>query len=504
MKQMKWFAALAALWLTFGASAAEMIDLLVSATDFGLNPQTNTLVTLTPDAPLRRTYGTNLITLTARQVRTTSTGFALFKDTLWGIYSLDIPGTTPTSWRLWITTNYSGRVSAALFVTNSTAMPPNPTANYYTMGQVDALLLSAATATNAVTAGVSNQWRVDATNAALGTFPVGMVTNGQSNVALNGTTNNATAYWWDGSASYPSLSANGGSLVVRDTEGDLGDIRAETFHAAATNGVAGFVGDASGLTNGNASNILASGTVPLARLGASGTPGSATFLRGDNTWQVPPANYTAVAGTGIMITTAGSTNTISLYAAPSVTSFVNDKNTVEIGTTITSTVLTWVLGGGAITNQSLDNSIGTRPVADRTYTHSSSYTTDRTYTLTLLDGTSTVTATSPVYFSHKRYFGTSTNTTLTSAQIIALTNEFSATRVKSAFSVSPVGEYIYFAYPASWGAASFTVNGLVNTAWGLVPGGGTVSFLNASGNTTAFNLYRTDTVLTGTYLITVY
>jgi hypothetical protein len=40
------------------------------------------------------------------------------------------------------------------------------------------------------------------------------------------------------------------------------------------------------LTNLNASN-LASGTVPVARLGSSGTPSATTFLRGDNTWATP-------------------------------------------------------------------------------------------------------------------------------------------------------------------------------------------------------------------------
>lgn len=47
-------------------------------------------------------------------------------------------------------------------------------------------------------------------------------------------------------------------------------------------------GDASALFDLNADN-LASGTVPLARLG-SGTPDNTKFLRGDNTWQVPVAN----------------------------------------------------------------------------------------------------------------------------------------------------------------------------------------------------------------------
>lgn len=42
-------------------------------------------------------------------------------------------------------------------------------------------------------------------------------------------------------------------------------------------------GNGSGLTNLNGSNI-GSGTVPVARLGSSGTRDSTTFLRGDNTW----------------------------------------------------------------------------------------------------------------------------------------------------------------------------------------------------------------------------
>jgi hypothetical protein len=47
----------------------------------------------------------------------------------------------------------------------------------------------------------------------------------------------------------------------------------------------------SGNTALNASN-LTSGTVPLARLGASGTTNSTTFLRGDNTWATPASSGT--------------------------------------------------------------------------------------------------------------------------------------------------------------------------------------------------------------------
>lgn len=44
-----------------------------------------------------------------------------------------------------------------------------------------------------------------------------------------------------------------------------------------------FNGSGAPLTSLNATN-LASGTVPVARLGSSGTPSSSTYLRGDNTW----------------------------------------------------------------------------------------------------------------------------------------------------------------------------------------------------------------------------
>lgn len=48
----------------------------------------------------------------------------------------------------------------------------------------------------------------------------------------------------------------------------------------------GFAGVGTSLTALNATN-LGSGTVPIARLGTSGTPSSTTFLRGDNVWATP-------------------------------------------------------------------------------------------------------------------------------------------------------------------------------------------------------------------------
>lgn len=75
------------------------------------------------------------------------------------------------------------------------------------------------------------------------------------------------------------------------------------------------IGNGSGLTNLNGSNI-ASGTVGTAHLG-SGTATSSNFLRGDGTWSVPPGTVSSVSvvtsnGVSGTVATPGSTPAITL------------------------------------------------------------------------------------------------------------------------------------------------------------------------------------------------
>lgn len=60
-------------------------------------------------------------------------------------------------------------------------------------------------------------------------------------------------------------------------------------------------------------------------------------------------------------------------------------------------------------------------------------------------------------------------------------------------------QYMYFAYPTAWGDGIFIVNGLLNSAWTLT----TRNFVNASGYTESYRIYRSDNLLTGTYLVTI-
>jgi hypothetical protein len=159
---------------------------------------------------------------------------------------------------------------------------------------------------------------------------------------------------------------------------DLSNVSNSAFSAkAAAAGIGG------GSTSLSASN-LTSGTVPIGRLGLSGTPSSSTYLRGDNTWveivggssnsfqtiavagqsnivaDSTTDTLTLVAGTNITITTDASNDiiTIAASAGASTNSFqtiavAGQSNIVADSTTDT---LTLVAGSGIVltTNPSTD------------------------------------------------------------------------------------------------------------------------------------------------------
>jgi len=186
-----------------------------------------------------------------------------------------------------------------------------------------------------------------------------------------------------------------------------------------------------------------------------------------------------------------------LYVPLQLSSFTNSVNTLEQGSSTSNVVLNWAYNK-AVTSQSINQGIGSLPIAQRTVTDASTFSTTRTYSLSATDGTTSDGGNTSVTFMQKRYWGVSVNTSLNDAQIIALSSEFSSSKSQSRI-ITAAGEYIYFAYPASFGAASFTVNGLPNTAWTLV----TRAFVNASGYSESYNIYRSNNLLTGTYTIIV-
>jgi len=201
---------------------------------------------------------------------------------------------------------------------------------------------------------------------------------------------------------------------------------------------------------------------------------------------------TVVNGNGIEVTTLPNGQiTISLYEDINISSFTGGSSN-EIGSTVNSVDLEWTINKTE-TSQSINQGIGSLTVGVRDYNYATPITTNTTFTITAGDGTTVDTANTTVAFYHRRWWGTSANTSLSSAQILGLANnEFGSSRSKS-FTINGNSEYIYYAYPAAWGTATFTVNGLLNTAWTL----DVVSHTNASGHVENYNVYRTNTTQSG-------
>jgi plastocyanin len=140
--------------------------------------------------------------------------------------------------------------------------------------------------------------------------------------------------------------SQGGSSIAKS---DLTNVSNASFLAKATAAGVGGAGST------NASN-LTSGTVPIGRLGSSGTPSSTTYLRGDNTWATIPSGgsasdsfstiavagqsnvvadsstdtLTLVAGANITITTNASTDTITIAASTSGGSASDSFSTIAV------------------------------------------------------------------------------------------------------------------------------------------------------------------------------
>ena len=168
-------------------------------------------------------------------------------------------------------------------------------------------------------------------------------------------------------------------------------------------------------------------------------------------------------------------------------------NTYEIGSTVSQVVLNWTYNK-PVTTQSINNGIGSLLASLRTYTHNGqTITTNRTYTLTGSDGTNTINSSTTVSFSYKRYWGTSSTTTLTDANILALTREFSFSRVQNRVFDCTGGKYFWIIYPSSFGSAAFKVGGLSFSDMNLE----VRTITNESGANVQLYIFRVNNIQTG-------
>lgn len=204
----------------------------------------------------------------------------------------------------------------------------------------------------------------------------------------------------------------------------------------------------------------------------------------------------ADAGKFVLLNADGSIDPTLIYTPPVITSFTNNINTVEIGSSVASVTLNWTLNK-TVTSQTLTG-VGSISPSLRTWTFTGPFTSNQSWTLTVGDGVNSANATTSILFENKRYWGVSPLTSLTTAEILALGgSEFATNFDKTVVYNCSVGSgfnYPYYAYPASFGLpTNVTVGGLSFSAWNYAE----QSFTNASGYTSEYYVLSFDNIQTG-------
>ena len=170
----------------------------------------------------------------------------------------------------------------------------------------------------------------------------------------------------------------------------------------------------------------------------------------------------------------------SLSVSPSITTY-------EVGTTISELVFTWVLNKTP-TSQTFNGDTVANDVT--TYTYDTAFTTNKTFTLNVSDGTQSATKNIAINFQRKIYWGvSSTIEDFTSAFILGLANsKFSSTNKGTFSATTGSGEYFYLCYPSTMSKIlTWFVGGFETDAEDC----GVISFTNASGDVSTYRITRT-------------
>lgn len=180
-----------------------------------------------------------------------------------------------------------------------------------------------------------------------------------------------------------------------------------------------------------------------------------------------------------------------LYIDPKVS--ISGGDDYEIGSTRASTTLTWRWNKNPV-SQSLNQGIGSLDPSIRTYTYNTPISTNTTFTISGTDGTNPASDSTSVRFLPSRYWGVSTKTSLTDAEILTLSSQLSTSRQQTRTFDCSGGRYIYFAIKTSYcNGIKFKVGGLDYSDM-IVE---TRQFTNASGHTDTYNIYRTGNSTSG-------
>ena len=176
------------------------------------------------------------------------------------------------------------------------------------------------------------------------------------------------------------------------------------------------------------------------------------------------------------------------YIKPEITSFTSTAQAVyEVGETVSNIVFNWTTNKDITTQTLTDCTIN---ADSRTATYTNDINSNKTFTLTIGDGQNTASKNISISFRNKIYYGSATiPSSFDSAFILGLSNKQFATGKNGTYTVNVANnEYGFLAFPSSFGNISSVYIGGFDIE---VVNCGTISFTNASGGTTNYNIYRT-------------
>ena len=187
-----------------------------------------------------------------------------------------------------------------------------------------------------------------------------------------------------------------------------------------------------------------------------------------------------------------------LYYDLTISLSCNQSTNLEVGESLNSITFTWSYNKDGISFQSF-NGENIRDLSIREYTYNIPLSTNKTFTLMATDERKTFSKSISFNFKHGTYWGVNAKKTLNNSDIASLNKELSNGRGKT-FTVScGEGLYIYYCYPMSWGAATFSVGGFVG-GFELVD---TVSFSNSHDYASDYYVYRSTNHSLGNTTVTV-
>lgn len=170
----------------------------------------------------------------------------------------------------------------------------------------------------------------------------------------------------------------------------------------------------------------------------------------------------------------------------------SNKNAIGIivtrkGKDVTSSSTITVTASGSVTGSLSSNK--------KTWTPSTNISSNTSVAVKATYGSQNATKTVKYTFKYKKYWGTSTSTSLTSSQVIALAGStWADSKAMGATTFDCTGgKYVYYVIPDSLGIPEFWVGGLKNTDINV----GNISVTNASGGSARYLIMRLANIQTG-------